>query len=212
MRAEWAPVCAPHTPNSTCSEKSCWLLNLFKAYAHTFGFSECPPDTAVTRRCTHIAVGHKKFIIVHALGCPKLLQDPSQLHQDLTALRVHDSIIFDISLQAFIIARYSDIVTVPNNPDIFSSKATVPEPLEFVAAQIRSKCPRRGTLIGLDDPDHNRLRKSVGSFFVPRRLKLFEPMIEELANELVDSFVAQDTHSIKTGLALPPPLKVVSAE
>jgi cytochrome P450/ferredoxin-NADP reductase len=31
--------------------------------------------------------------------------------------------------------------------------------------------PTRGTLLGLDNPDHDRLRLSVSSFFVPRRLK-----------------------------------------
>ncbi|KAJ9651328.1 hypothetical protein H2198_009394 [Neophaeococcomyces mojaviensis] len=146
-----------------------------------------------------------------ATTCPALLQDPSKLHQDFTTLRVCDDIVFSDSLQAFVVTRYNDIVTVLDNPEVFSSKPTVPEPPEFVAAQIGAKCPLRGTLLGLDNPDHDRLRKSVSSFFVPRRLIRFEPLIGKLANELLDDFVGEGSINIKSRFALPLPLKIVSA-
>ena len=39
------------------------------------------------------------------------------------------------------------------------------------------RVPSRGTLLGLDNPDHDRLRAAVNTFFMPRRLARYEPWI-----------------------------------
>lgn len=60
-----------------------------------------------------------------------------------------------------------------------------------------------GTLIGYDNPDHDRPRSSVNTFFMPRRLARFEPWIEAEANRLIDGFVAHGEIELKRHLALP---------
>ena len=64
------------------------------------------------------------------------------------------------------------------------------------------RVPDRGTLIGVDQPDHDRLRSSVNTFFMPRRLARFEPWIREQAHRLVDGFVADCAVDLKTAFAL----------
>ncbi|MBE3015986.1 hypothetical protein IL992_43575 [Microbispora sp. NEAU-D428] len=79
-----------------------------------------------------------------------------------------------------------------------------------MAGAVRRAVPSRGTLLGLDNPDHDRLRAAVNTFFMPRRLARYEPWIRERAHRLVDGF-AQDGHTnLKTSFALPLPLQVIS--
>lgn len=137
-------------------------------------------------------------------------ENPAVLFQDLAFLRSRDDFPHSSRFDALIISRYDDIVTVLDRPDIFSSDPTVPHPPAFIMDQIGSKCPMRGTLLGLDNPIHDRLRKSVNSFFLPRRLKRFETFIEKLAHQVVDTFVETGEANLKSTFALPLPLQVIS--
>ena len=96
-------------------------------------------------------------------------------------------------------------------PDVFSSKPTVPETPPFVKKIFAGKVPDGSTLLNWDNPDHDRLRQSVASFFVPQRLEHFEAMIQHEANQLVDKFVARGHADLKAEFALPLPLKVIAA-
>jgi cytochrome P450/ferredoxin-NADP reductase len=138
-------------------------------------------------------------------------QHPQELFHDLAALRREDGVYYSTQLEAYVVTRYDDITAILDRPDVFSSRPTVPEPPSFVVDKIGPKCPMRGTLLGHDNPDHDRLRLSVNTFFVPRRLKRFEPLIENLAHELLDKIAAKGISNIKADFALPLPLKVISA-
>lgn len=72
-----------------------------------------------------------------------------------------------------------------------------------------NKVPDKGTLLAHDNPDHDRLRKSVASFFVPRRLERFEPMLRAAAHDMVDKFVDHGSVEIKSQFALPVPLRCI---
>ncbi|ETS78883.1 hypothetical protein PFICI_08736 [Pestalotiopsis fici W106-1] len=147
----------------------------------------------------------------HALQAPEIFDDPSNLFRDLEVLRESDNIEFNEHLKAYVVTRYNDIVQILDNPETFSSQPTVPVPPDFMVSRLQSKCPLRGTLLGLDNPDHDRLRRSVASFFVPRRLKRFQPLMESFANQLIDDFIEDDQVEIKSSFALPLPLKIISA-
>ncbi|KAK5062635.1 hypothetical protein LTR84_004708 [Exophiala bonariae] len=140
----------------------------------------------------------------------KAFDDPVALFHDLEVLRSRENFPHSPRFDARVISRYDDIVTILDRPDIFSSGPTVPHPPSFIADKISSKCPMRGTLLGLDNPIHDRLRRSVSSFFVPRRLKRFEPVIETLAHQVVDTFVESSEINIKSAFALPLPLQIIS--
>jgi cytochrome P450 len=114
------------------------------------------------------------------------------------------------NLQALVVSRFDDIIEVLDRPDIFSSGPTVPDFPPAVVPIFEGKVPAKGTLLGWDNPDHDRLKKSVASFFVPRKLERFEASTRDLAHELVDEFVADGSADIKHTFALPLPLKVIA--
>ncbi|WP_285114012.1 cytochrome P450 [Leifsonia sp. fls2-241-R2A-40a] len=106
--------------------------------------------------------------------------------------------------------RYDDIVEALHDPGTFSSTPVVPELPSPWRERFDGRVPSRGTLIGLDNPDHDRLRASVNTFFVPRRLARYEPWIRDEAHRMIDGFVGDGEADLKTAFALPLPLKVIA--
>ncbi|KAL3483760.1 cytochrome P450 [Aspergillus germanicus] len=142
--------------------------------------------------------------------CP--FTNPQNLHSDLAYIRKIPSIEFSPILNAYIISRYNDIVHVLDNPTLFASAGVTvppfPDPVKDIFA---SRVPEGGTLLGWDNPDHDRLRVSVAGFFIPRKLARFQPLMKELAHELIDTFVREGEVEIKSRFALPLPLKMITA-
>lgn len=139
--------------------------------------------------------------------CP--FSNPAELFKDLAQLRDKPDLEYSEILNAYVITRYEDIIHILDNPSLFSSRVTIPDIPPFLLETFKDKVPTRGTLLGWDNPDHDRLRLCVSSFFVPRRLVRYESMIRRLANELLDEFVAEGSADLKARFALPLPLKVV---
>ncbi|KAM0490419.1 hypothetical protein ACHAP8_011578 [Fusarium lateritium] len=139
--------------------------------------------------------------------CP--FANPNNLFQDLAAVRKQDGIEYNEHLKGYLVTRFDDVVDVLNRPDDFSSRPTVPEFPEPVKTLFKDKVPEKGTLLAWDNPDHDRLRKSVASFFVPRRLQRFEPILRTAAHELIDGFIDKGIVDIKSAFALPFPLRSI---
>jgi cytochrome P450/ferredoxin-NADP reductase len=138
-------------------------------------------------------------------------QNPRDLFSDFASLREQPGIQFSSHLDAYIVSRYNDIVDVLDRPDVFSSKPTIPDPPAFVRELFAGKVPDGSTLLNWDNPDHDRLRQSVASFFVPRRLERFAPMIAREAHLLIDGFATKGSVDLKAAFALPLPLRVIAA-
>jgi cytochrome P450/ferredoxin-NADP reductase len=141
-------------------------------------------------------------------GCP--FTDPQHLFADLAATRAADGLPYSEAFDARVVSRYDEIVAALHDPETFSSTPTVPEMPSPWRKRFAGRVPSRGTLLGLDNPDHDRLRSAVNTFFMPRRLARYEPWIRERAHRLVDGFVEDGSTDLKTALALPLPLQVIS--
>lgn len=141
-------------------------------------------------------------------GCPFF--DPESLFQDLAAVREEAGLPYSDLFEARMVTRYDDIVEALHDPGTFSSTPVVPEMPSPWRERFDGRVPSRGTLIGLDNPDHDRLRASVNTFFVPRRLARYEPWIRAQAHRMIDGFVGDGEVELKTAFALPLPLKVVA--
>jgi cytochrome P450 len=135
--------------------------------------------------------------------------NPRGLFRDLEAYRLQHGLPHDQKFNALTVSRYEDIISVLNRPDIFSSKPTMPPFPDPVKQIFAGKVPDKSTLLNWDNPDHDRLRLSVASSFVPRRLQRFEPAIRKLANELTDGFATDGRTDLKHSFALPLPLKII---
>lgn len=131
------------------------------------------------------------------------------MFQDFASARQKNGLEYSDPHKAFVVSRYDDIVEILDQPDVFASRAAVPDMPPDLAQIFEGKVPERGTLLGWDNPDHDRLRKSISSFFVPRRLKRFEPVIRKAAHELIDGFIDKGEVDIKAAFALPLPLKMI---
>lgn len=141
------------------------------------------------------------------MACP--FSDSRRLFQDLASSRDTAGFRFSKKLGGYVVSRYDDIVSVLERPEVFSSRPTVPEFPPMVQDLFANKVPEKGTLLAHDNPDHDRLRKSVASFFVPRRLERFEPMLRAAAHDMVDKFVDDGSVEIKSQFALPVPLRCI---
>lgn len=140
--------------------------------------------------------------------CP--FTNPQTLFADLKHEREKSSIEYSPALNSYIVTRYDDILSILSHPETFTSKdATVPPFPPPIKALFANRVPEGGTLLGWDNPDHDRLRSAVSGFFIPRKLERFRPLIQELAHELVDGFVVDGEVEIKSAFALPLPLKLI---
>jgi cytochrome P450/ferredoxin-NADP reductase len=141
-------------------------------------------------------------------GCP--FSDPERLFQDLAVTRAEPGLPYAEPFEARVVSRYDDIVQALHDPETYSSAPTVPEMPSPWRERFAGRVPSRGTLLGLDNPDHDRLRAAVNTFFMPRRLTRYEPWIREQAHRLIDGFAGEGHTDLKTSFALPLPLKVIS--
>jgi cytochrome P450/ferredoxin-NADP reductase len=141
-------------------------------------------------------------------GCPFL--NPQKLFDDLAEARTTQGLPRSETFESRVVTRYDEIVQALHDPEAFSSQptvGTVPSPWR---EQFEGRVPSRGTLLGLDNPDHDRLRSSVNSFFMPRKLARYEGWIREQAHLMVDGFVEDGRTELKLSFALPLPLKVIA--
>jgi cytochrome P450/ferredoxin-NADP reductase len=141
-------------------------------------------------------------------SCP--FTDPQRLFQDLAATRGEGGLPYSETFQARVVSHYDDIVEALHDPETYSSAPTVPDMPAPWRERFAGRVPSRGTLLGLDNPDHDRLRAAVNTFFMPRRLARYEPWIREQAHRLIDGFAGYGRTDLKTSFALPLPLKVIS--
>lgn len=140
--------------------------------------------------------------------CP--FSNPAALFADLEAAQRVSGFTYSEMFQARMVTRYDDIVAALHDPDTFSSNPTVPTMPAPWREMFEPRMHPKGTLLGWDNPDHDRLRSSVNTFFIPRRIQRFEPWIREQAHVLVDTFVADGSTDLKTSFALPLPLRVIA--
>jgi cytochrome P450 len=69
---------------------------------------------------------------------------------------------------------------------------------------------RLGSMLGMDPPDHTRLRRLVAKAFTPRTVENLRPDIERLTDELLDGMADGDGPvDVISALALPLPMAVI---
>ncbi|MEV8601740.1 cytochrome P450 [Streptomyces griseoviridis] len=61
-------------------------------------------------------------------------------------------------------------------------------------------------LLNIDPPDHTRLRRLVSKAFTPRRVALFAPRVQELADDLIDGFAGRGEADLIHEFAFPLPI------
>jgi cytochrome P450 len=115
-------------------------------------------------------------------------------------------------MKVYLVTRYEDIKDVLSDHERFSNERPpgfavqgVPQPSEEEAASARA-----GNLLGLDPPNHSRLRRLLTPEFTIRRIKRLEPRIVEIVDQQLDAMESQGPPAdLVKNFALPIPSLVI---
>src|SRR5215469_5489523 len=113
----------------------------------------------------------------------------------------------------FAVSRYEDALHVLTSEDIFSSNeppGMQAKPGPEIEEILKKGYPPANTLLTNDPPSHTRFRALVNKAFTPRRVAAMEPKIREIANKLVDGFIADGRVDLVSQFAVGLPLTVIA--
>lgn len=117
----------------------------------------------------------------------------------------------------FVITRYNDIGFVAENPQIFSSQNEIlmGRSGSPVADEVHRRFREHGfpevhTLTTADPPVHTQYRRLVDKVFTPSFVKSLEPVVHEIVDELIDTFVADGRVELAWQFAYLLPLYVIA--
>ncbi|MEM8917729.1 MAG: cytochrome P450 [Pseudomonadota bacterium] len=122
----------------------------------------------------------------------------------------------------FVVTRYDDVREVLTNPARFPSAApdmssrASPADMER-GRKVVARFEEKGwlpapTLAGRDDPNHKQMRAMFNEAFKPSRIKQIDPLVENLAYELIDSFVDDGHCEWVKQFAIPLPLFIIGEQ
>jgi hypothetical protein len=103
------------------------------------------------------------------------------------------------------VSRYEDVLFVLKNPNKFSSEriyAATTEHLNFYP-------PEAPAMVGIDPPDHTRLRKLVNRAFTPRRVASLERRVREAVQDLLEPMACRGEGDLMHDFAIPFPSVVI---
>lgn len=111
-----------------------------------------------------------------------------------------------------LITRHEDVKAVLSDHERFSNSRppgfTLPGAPEMSEDELASA--RAGNLLGLDPPEHQRLRRMLTAEFTIRRMKRLEPRIVEIVDSRLDAMIAAGPPSdLVADFALPIPSLVI---
>ncbi|MBM7774121.1 cytochrome P450 [Actinokineospora baliensis] len=129
-------------------------------------------------------------------------------------LRAEDPVHFNEQLGGWVITRYDDVTAALRDHETFSSRR-----IALLVAQRGGSNPTPAVarfleLAGhwmwmLDPPTHTRMRKLMNQGFTPRAVRLLEPMIQGIVDDLVDAAVAREEVDLMADFCFPVPALVI---
>jgi pimeloyl-[acyl-carrier protein] synthase len=147
-------------------------------------------------------------ISLYQLMDPEVMASPYGLYREL---READPVHWDPFMHAWIITRYADNVTVLGR---FSADRTLTaEKMEGMGLGAMNPIVEvmARQMLFRDPPDHTRLRTLCAAAFTPARVAILREHIQEIADSLIDRFIAKGSADIVADLAAPMPA-IVTAE
>jgi len=108
--------------------------------------------------------------------------------------------------EAWLVTRLDDVRAVLTD-NRFSRAATI----GVDVARTQPHPSRETTIIGMDPPDHTRVRRLISGAMTPRRIEDLRPLTQQLVDQLLDAIAAAGSPAdVVTDLAFPLPIAVIS--
>jgi pimeloyl-[acyl-carrier protein] synthase len=138
---------------------------------------------------------------------PEVLSDPYVLYR---ALHEYEPVHWDPYMHAWVVTSYPEAVTVLKN---YSANRT-PPPAYLEQLGLSLMKPFAETMLQqmmfMDGAMHTRLRNICAAAFTPRRVEELRTVIESIADELIDKFIAAGRVNMITDFANPLPAIVTA--
>ena len=146
---------------------------------------------------------------------PDILKSPWGMNR---RLRDEAPVFQDPNSGIFFVSRYEDVIQIAKDHQTFSSRMMGPtramtgsEDPEVIEV-LKSGYENVPTMLTEDPPNQRRYRKFVDGAFSPSSLKSLEPFIENLSNELIDTFIDKGECEFLSKFGVPLPLRVIISQ
>jgi cytochrome P450 len=134
-------------------------------------------------------------------------------------LRADEPMFFQPDLQMWVFTRYEDVRAIFSDADTFGNYVPYDElagdhslsklHLDYVAENGWEHVP---TLQQSDGEDHTRYRRAVSDVFKPSWVRSLAPQIEQIADEVIDSFIGQGECEFVEAFAVQMPGRVIATQ
>jgi cytochrome P450 len=110
----------------------------------------------------------------------------------------------DRAFGRFVLTRHDDVSRVLRDPDFWVDVRKSTDENTFRRMQ-SEQLERDPSMLGLDDPEHKRLRNLVSGSFTPRAVHAWQPVVHQVASELLDAVEGAEEFDLVEALANPLP-------
>jgi cytochrome P450 family 142 subfamily A polypeptide 1 len=114
-------------------------------------------------------------------------------------LRQNAPAYWDAGSRQWAVSRHADVELVSKTPEVFSA-----------ARGVLADSDSLVSIVCMDDPRHQRLRKLVNKGFTPRMVGLLQPKVRALATEILDRVAPQGRCDLVRDVAVPLPLYIIA--
>ncbi len=133
---------------------------------------------------------------------PRLHADPYPIYR---RLREKDPVHRSRLMAGWVLSKHEDIDAVLRDHGRFIS-----DPRQFDDYTPLERGPQAPSLIGLDPPDHTRLRSLVNRAFTPRAVEAMRSRVEQIVDELLERVDGRECFDVIDALANPLPTIVIA--
>ena len=146
---------------------------------------------------------------------PEVIQDPYRYYG---RIRDEDPVHWNELYELWVIARHDDLVWMTRNHEQFSNAVMANDPRPAYPAILESdvelydymRAANQLRFIQYDRPEHLEMRKVVHTYFTPKSMEEWRPLVKSAINELLDAAEAKGEVDLMRDLAVPLPVLVIA--
>src|SRR5277367_2686981 len=164
-------------------------------------------NTMATHSASTVDAANDENLSLLRMLNPENLADP---HATYRALREYDPVHWDPYMHAWVVTSYPEVVYVLTNCS--ADRTPAPEYLDKLGLTFMKPFAEMmlKQMMFMDGSVHSRLRGICAAAFTPRRVESMRSVIDSIANELIDNFIASGEIDMITDFANPLPAIVTA--